>query len=79
MNYLQDEGDSITVAVERTGGALVPRSIFYSIGTENEAEFFGATGVLVFAIGETQKTATIVVADDDIPEVRIGTPRDDEV
>jgi len=58
------------VSVERVGGDLVARTILLSISDDGEGEFYGATSLLEFAVGERLKSVQIYVADDSIPEVK---------
>ena len=51
------------------GGDLVERTVIYDISANGNDEFFGATGTLTYAAGEKLKSITLIVVDDDIPEV----------
>lgn len=63
------------MVIERLGGNLVPRSIYYSMSPDGKTEFFGSTGVVLFLPDESSKTINIVVANDDKPEVIIVKSR----
>ena len=66
---MQEELDPLEIRVTRTGGALVLREIEYHIEPNGDQEFYGATNVMRFEPGETEKTATILAKMDGIPEV----------
>jgi photosystem II stability/assembly factor-like uncharacterized protein len=70
FNVLEDAGAAV-VRVLRTGGSRGTVTVNYSTGTgtaEAEADYKPASGQLVFADGETEKSFTIPIANDEITE-----------
>jgi len=69
---LQEEGHAIVLSIIRKGGALVTRSVEYSIIPNGADEFYGSTNVVRFEQGEVRKEITVLAKGDGIPEVSAG-------
>lgn len=69
--FLQEGGEPLFLYIHRTGGDLVTKSILFTIEPNGRDEFYGATDILVFGPGETEKNATIITIRDMVPEVSI--------
>ena len=59
----------VVFTIDRDGGALVPRTVQYTIEPDGEANFLGGVGVVLFEVGETSHTVRIQANQDGIPEV----------
>ena len=73
------EGGTLTFTVTRTGDAEGNQSVAYAAHRRCDASDHRAsplTGTLTFATGETKKTITVFVADDQLDEVTENAHRD---
>ena len=69
MLCLQENSESLTVVVVRTGGSLVAKEVQYKVAPDGDKEFYGGTNVLRFEPGVTRMSGTLIARGDGIPEV----------
>eukprot|EP00058_Branchiostoma_floridae_P024219 XP_002609709.1 hypothetical protein BRAFLDRAFT_102479 [Branchiostoma floridae] len=67
--FVVQEGELILSTIIRDGGALVPRTVQYTIEPNGEANFLGGVGVARFEVGETSHTVRIQALQDGVPEL----------
>ena len=68
--FVYEWQSDLNVVVKREAGAIGPATVTYATapGTASTSDYVSASGTLQFADGETQKTITLKIVDDNIDE-----------